>query len=174
MAKKAAAVKKMARPRTTMSDQHKAALAEGRDQGRAVRRYLEALEQNRPKRGRKRTRETVERRLEAIDQRLVDANPLSRLHLTQERQDLEAELAGMVGDGVNMAELEDAFVAAARLVRRPPRASPMRRGEPQASHWPFSVAPESPAPRSPMTFIECSLRAVVVRRRRVSTPPVKV
>ena len=27
-----------------MSDSHKAALAEGREQGRAVRRYLEALE----------------------------------------------------------------------------------------------------------------------------------
>jgi hypothetical protein len=27
-----------------MSDQHKAALAEGRNQGRAVRNYLEALE----------------------------------------------------------------------------------------------------------------------------------
>ena len=113
MAKKAAAVKKTARPRSTMSDQHKAALAEGREQGRAVRRYLEALEQNRPKRGRKRARETVERRLSAIDQGLTDADPLSRLHLIQERQDLETELAGMDGDGGNMAELEDAFVAAA-------------------------------------------------------------
>lgn len=111
MAKKTAAVKK--RPRTRMSDQHKAALAEGREQGRAVRRYLEALEQNRPKRGRKRTRETVERRLEAIDQRLVDADPLSRLHLIQSAKDLETELAGIDGDGVDIAELEDPFVAAA-------------------------------------------------------------
>ncbi len=115
MAKKAAAVKKTARPRSTMSDQHKAALAEGRDQGRAVRRYLEALEQNRPRRGRKRTRETVQRRLEAVDQRLAPADPLSRLHLIQERQDLETELAGMDGDGVDMAELEDAFLAVAAL-----------------------------------------------------------
>ncbi|MDQ1502388.1 MAG: hypothetical protein QOD57_115, partial [Actinomycetota bacterium] len=37
-----------------MSDEHKQALAEGRDQGRGVRLYLEALEKNRPKRGRKR------------------------------------------------------------------------------------------------------------------------
>src|SRR5689334_9539098 len=37
-----------------MSDEHKAALAEGRAQGRAVRLYLEALEANKPKRGRKR------------------------------------------------------------------------------------------------------------------------
>ena len=32
------------RTKTPMSDQHKEALAIGRDQGRAVRRYLEALE----------------------------------------------------------------------------------------------------------------------------------
>lgn len=54
MARKAAA-KKAAPLRRAMSDEHKAALAEGRDQGRAVRRYLDALEQHRPKRGRKRT-----------------------------------------------------------------------------------------------------------------------
>ena len=32
-----------------MTDQHKAALAEGRNQGRAVRNYLEALEAHKPK-----------------------------------------------------------------------------------------------------------------------------
>lgn len=78
-----------------------------------MRRYLEALEQNRPKRGRKRTRETVERRLEAIDHGLEDADPLGRLHLIQERQDLQTELACMDGEGVDMAQLEETFVAAA-------------------------------------------------------------
>ena len=47
------------RSKAPMSDEHKAALAEGRNQGRAVRNYLEALDQNRPKRGRKRTTESV-------------------------------------------------------------------------------------------------------------------
>ena len=32
----------------TMTAQHKAALAEGRSEGRAVKNYLEALQQNRP------------------------------------------------------------------------------------------------------------------------------
>ena len=76
-----------------MSDSHKAALAEGREQGRAVRRYLEALEAHRPKRGRKRTQESVERRLAAIDEKLNDADPLTRLHLSQERMNLQAELS---------------------------------------------------------------------------------
>lgn len=111
MAKKAAA--KKARAGSTMSEAHKAALAEGREQGRAVRRYLEALESSRPKRGRKRTKDTVERRLDTIEQRLRAADPLERLHLIQERQDLQQELAGMDATGVDLSELEQAFVASA-------------------------------------------------------------
>ncbi|MGI8686435.1 MAG: hypothetical protein ACR2MO_15340 [Acidimicrobiales bacterium] len=113
MAKKAAPVKKAARKRTAMSDEHKAALAEGRDQGRAVRRYLEALDQHRPKRGRKRTQESVERRLAAIEEGFDGADPLARLLLIQERIDLQAELVGMGGDGADISQLEEEFVAAA-------------------------------------------------------------
>jgi hypothetical protein len=72
MAKKAAA--QPAKRSRSMSDEHKAALAEGREQGRAVRRYLEALESYRPKRGRKRTQESITKRLADIEARL-DANP---------------------------------------------------------------------------------------------------
>jgi len=76
-----------------MSDAHKAALAEGREQGRSVRRYLEALEATKPRRGRKRTPEKMEKRLAAIDEALATADPLARVHLIQERYDLEAHLA---------------------------------------------------------------------------------
>ena len=61
-----------------MSDEHKAALAEGREQGRVVRRYLEALESHKPKRGRKRSPETVAKRLASIEERLATADPLTR------------------------------------------------------------------------------------------------
>lgn len=113
MAKKSTTVKKSASGRSTMSNEHKAALAEGRDQGRAVRRYLEALDEHRPERGRKRTSESVQRRLGAVEQALAEAGPLDRLHLIQERLDLQAELAAMGGNGVDLTELETAFVAAA-------------------------------------------------------------
>ncbi|HVL91881.1 MAG TPA: hypothetical protein VM264_00900 [Acidimicrobiales bacterium] len=113
MVRKAAPVKKAAPGRKAMSDGHKAALAEGREQGRAVRRYLEALEQHRPKRGRKRTSEALERRLTAVEGSLAEAAPLDRLHLIQERLDLQSELAGMNDNGVDVAELKDAFVGAA-------------------------------------------------------------
>ncbi|MGI8777591.1 MAG: hypothetical protein ACR2LJ_09455 [Acidimicrobiales bacterium] len=95
-----------------MSDSHKAALAEGREQGRAVRRYLEALELHRPKRGRKRTQESVEKRLAAIEDALLTADPLSRVQLVQERMDLSASLAA-TDNAVDMSALEDGFVAAA-------------------------------------------------------------
>ena len=59
------------RKSSSMSAEHKRALAQGREQGRAVRNYLEALEQNRPKRGRKRTPESIKKRLAEINQRLA-------------------------------------------------------------------------------------------------------
>ncbi len=96
----------------SMSDDHKAALAEGREQGRAVRRYLEAVESAKPRRGRKRTPESIQRRLAAIDEQLPDADPLNRVHLVQERMDLRRELA-TGADQVDIAGLEAAFVAAA-------------------------------------------------------------
>jgi hypothetical protein len=95
-----------------MSDSHKAALAEGRDQGRAVRRYLEALEAHKPKRGRKRTPESVQKRLAAIDEKLAEADALTRLHLVQERMNLENELATS-DSTVDIQALEEEFAAAA-------------------------------------------------------------
>ena len=110
MAKKAAAATTRQR---TMSDEHKAALAEGREQGRVVRRYLEALEAHRPKRGRKRTPESIAKRLTAVEEELASADALSRVHLVQERMDLERELAGASDDGTDLEELEAEFVEVA-------------------------------------------------------------
>jgi hypothetical protein len=96
----------------TMTDDHKAALAAGRTEGRAVRRYLEALEAHKPKRGRKRTPESIEKRLAAIESQLDAADPLSRVNLIQERMDLSNELEGMQ-QKVDLTELEQEFVKAA-------------------------------------------------------------
>ncbi len=94
-----------------MSDEHKEALAIGRDQGRAVRRYLEALEAHKPKRGRKRTPESIQKRLAIIEADLDTADPLTRVNLLQERMDLEAELAAKEAV-IDLSELEDDFVEA--------------------------------------------------------------
>jgi hypothetical protein len=96
-----------------MSNEHKAALAEGRAQGRAVRRYLEALEAHKPKRGRKRTPDSVRKRLERIEVEIPAADPLKRLMLIQERLDLQAELANSE-DAVDVEGLESEFADVAR------------------------------------------------------------
>lgn len=103
----------MAAKKTQMTEEHKQALAVGRAEGRMVRAYLEALESSRPKRGRKRTKESIGRRLERIDSELEAADPLKRLQLTQEQIDLTEELESM-DNGVNMADLEDDFVRVAQ------------------------------------------------------------
>jgi len=97
-----------------LSDAHLEALALGREEGRAVRRYLEALESHRPKRGRKRTSDTVQRQLDDINNRLTRANALDRVQLLQRKMDLERELATLEGgEGVDLVELEAGFIAAA-------------------------------------------------------------
>jgi hypothetical protein len=105
--------KKAAAPIKSMSPQHKQALAIGREQGRIVRRYLEALEAHKPKRGRKRTPESIQRRLEAIEDRLPSADPLTRLQLVQERMDLLNELEAK-SNTVDLSALENEFINAAR------------------------------------------------------------
>lgn len=76
-----------------VTDAHKEAMAAGREQGRAVARYLEVLG-DRPKRGRKRNPQSITKRLTVIEGALSNgANPLQRLKLVQERLDLQDELA---------------------------------------------------------------------------------
>lgn len=96
-----------------MSDEHKAALAKGRMEGRVVRDYLEGLRATKPKRGRKRTPDTIRKRLEAVDVELASAGPLDELLLVQERSDLEAELASK-SQAVDMNALEAEFVKVAK------------------------------------------------------------
>jgi len=96
-----------------MTDEHKAALAKGRAEGRVVRAYLEALRANRPKRGRKRTPDSIKARLETIEDELPNAAPVDELLLVQERRDLEAELE-QLKQKVDLSGLEDEFVQVAK------------------------------------------------------------
>jgi hypothetical protein len=95
-----------------MTAEHKAALAAGRNESRAVKNYLDALESNRPKRGRKRTPESIKKRLGEIEMKLADTDPLGRLNLYQERMDLQDELETM-GAKVDLSALENDFISVA-------------------------------------------------------------
>jgi hypothetical protein len=96
-----------------MSAEHKAALARGRSEGKAVRDYLDALRANKPKRGRKRTPDSIKKRLATIDTQLKDADPLTELRLVQERRDLDYELQSM-DNAVDLSAIEGSFVKVAK------------------------------------------------------------
>ena len=100
-------------PKNPISDEHKAAMAAGRTEGRVVREYLEALRSNKPKRGRKRTPESINARLAALADELAEADPIRELELVQERMNLEAELASM-GSQVDITAIEAEFVKVAK------------------------------------------------------------
>ena len=104
-----AAAKASKTTKSAMSAEHKKALAIGREESRAVRRYLEAIEAHKPKRGRKRTSEGIEARLRQIEAKLPAADPLTRVHLMQERINLQNELANKE-EAVDLAALEKDFV----------------------------------------------------------------
>lgn len=104
---------KRTKTKKAMTAEHKAALAEGRTQGAAIREYLKALEAHKPKRGRKRTPDSIKKRLVAIEAELVDADVVKRVALFQERINLNAELAAGAG-GVDLAKLEKGFVKSAK------------------------------------------------------------
>jgi hypothetical protein len=101
------------RGKGSVTEEHKAAMAEGRNQSRAISSYLDALEQHKPKRGRKRTPESIDKQVADIDAKLASANAITRLGLVQQRLDLLKERESL-GAAVDLTAFEDAFVAAAK------------------------------------------------------------
>lgn len=101
-------------PPRALTSEHKQAMAAGRKEGQAVKAYLDALEQQRPKRGRRRTVESIKQRLGAIESQLGAASSLKRLQMIQERRDLQAELDGLGGEPADLGALEASFVAVAK------------------------------------------------------------
>lgn len=100
-------------PKSPLTDEHKAALALGRKEGRIVRTYLDALRHNKPKRGRKRTADSVRRRLDALEGEIANADALTELRLIQERRNLRSELDSMSGTA-DVSGLEREFIEVAK------------------------------------------------------------
>jgi hypothetical protein len=97
-----------------MTVEHKAALAAGRSEGKAVRDYLEVLRSTKPRRGRKRTPESIAKRLAIIETEITAADPVRELKLVQERLDLHAELLH-AGETIDVSALEAEFVKVAKI-----------------------------------------------------------
>lgn len=92
-----------------MSDAHKAALAQGRREARAIKAYLGAVGGR--KRGRPVTRETLTARIERLDAQISsEPNLLKALDHRQARLEAERRLA-VIEDPVDLEALEAGFVA---------------------------------------------------------------
>lgn len=97
-----------------LSSEHKDALAAGRRQGNTVRRYLVALEQHKPRRGRQVSQDTLETRLADVQAKIDESDPLQRVHLIQERRNLEQRVAALAEQSEDdLPALEEAFIEVA-------------------------------------------------------------
>lgn len=91
-----------------MTREHKEALAQGRREARAIKRYLKALESRKP--GRPVTKESLEKRLDATKKKIEDEdNPLKTVELIQTRLDIEDQLSKLE-ETSNFDEIEADFV----------------------------------------------------------------
>ena len=95
-----------------MSAEHKAALAAGRRESRAIKLYLDALASRRP--GRPVTPDTLSKRIKDLEKRIAaEVNPLKAVDLRQARLDAENALEAAKG-GADTASLESDFARFAR------------------------------------------------------------
>jgi hypothetical protein len=95
-----------------MSDEHKAALARGRREARAIKSYLGALGRRRP--GRPVTPASLKKRVDELSRRLAEEpNPLRAVEIRQQRLDAEEALAE-AESAADLSELERGFVEHAR------------------------------------------------------------
>ncbi|MCU1456862.1 MAG: hypothetical protein JWL73_954 [Actinomycetia bacterium] len=103
--------------RGTMTAAHKRALADGREAALHVRRYLDALDTHRPRRGRQRTPASVRKQLADVEEQWTAASGLKRVELAQKRIDLKAALAAL-DTKVDLSDLRAGFVKHARQYSR--------------------------------------------------------
>lgn len=96
-----------------MTAAHKQALASGREASRHVRAYLDALEQHRPKRGRRLDPASVRKRIALIDENLKTAGGFERLNLLADKEVLQGKLAGS-DVVVDLTELRKSFIKHAK------------------------------------------------------------
>lgn len=91
-----------------MTEEHKQALAQGRREARAIKRYLKALESRKP--GRPVTKESLEKRLAKTDEKIeAEDNPLKRVELIQTKLDIEDQLAKLE-ETADFDEMEADFI----------------------------------------------------------------
>ncbi len=95
-----------------MSAEHKAALAEGRRQAKAIKAYLEALGSRKP--GRPVTADSLKKKIDSLNEKISsETDPLKRVDMVQQRLDAEDGLSNLASN-VDFGQLESDFVKAAK------------------------------------------------------------
>jgi hypothetical protein len=100
--------------RKVLSPEHLEALAAGRDEGRIVRRYLDAMT-FRPANSRHRDPDFLRRKLKRLDAAIpVERDVLTRLSYLQQRITTLRELDALGEEPEDLGELEEMFIKAAK------------------------------------------------------------
>jgi hypothetical protein len=95
-----------------MSDEHKAALAQGRREGRAVKHYLKLVGSRRP--GRPVTKDSLEKRIASLSEKITaESDPLKKLELIQSRIDAEDQMED-ISEAVDADAVEKEFIEVAK------------------------------------------------------------
>ncbi|HTO01304.1 MAG TPA: hypothetical protein VL068_11575 [Microthrixaceae bacterium] len=92
------------------SPEHIEAMGRGRKAAAAVGSYLEALERNKPQRGRRVPVEQLEARLSEAREMSESATGLIQLNAAQAVMDLEKRIADAKAPEQDLSQLEDGFV----------------------------------------------------------------
>lgn len=101
-------------PPGTMTDSHRRALKEGRERGQIVRRYLQAIETAKPKRGRPVTPEGLRKRIASLDTELAnEKDPLRKLDLVQLKIKKQKDLEEFESP-IDLVALETEFIRVAK------------------------------------------------------------
>ena len=84
----------------SMTDEHRAAIAAGQTETSAVKDYLEALEAQRPRPGRRVSAKTLQARRIAIDAQIAEGGlkTMKRLELLHGRRDIDAQIAALADE----------------------------------------------------------------------------
>lgn len=91
-----------------MSEEHKAALAQGRRESRSIKAYLKALSERKP--GRPVTKESLTKRLDSVSKKIDGSDdPLETVDLIQSKLDIEVALSELA-DTEDIDALEVGFV----------------------------------------------------------------
>lgn len=111
-------------PPGTMTQSHKDALKDGRERGQIVRRYLNAIESAKPRRGRPITPEGLRKSIEKIDANLAtEKDPLRKLDLVQSKIKKQKDLEEFESP-IDMVALENEFVRVAKDYNDSKKLSP--------------------------------------------------